>query len=321
MKKYDDEVYYLTACAATESDIVYLAAQLERVDSREYSHTRMCFYVGRFELGKQWFAHDVDANIVSVCQKKATNSELRKMAALSKEGEVELWTTKDGVSSIEKIPDAGLRLGKLGYMCSIREIGNTLFACGQNSQVYMRQGVENWKSLVSDPLQYHKPMSDDQIHLNWIDGFSEQDVYVAGNNGAMYHWDGSMWRKIQLATNEHLECIRCYEVDEVWVCGANGTLLTGNAVQGFREVNHAKSNGTFWSLAKFMSKIYLGSSKGLFAYDGRAVKPVVTGLTPEVETYTVDSTDGALWSVGAKDLVKFDGKAWTRIDHPNNPPI
>jgi len=243
------------------------------------------------------------------------------MVSLSKEGEIEFWTTKDGISFVEKIPDAGLRLGNLGYMCSIREIGNTLFACGYNSQVYMRQSVGVWRSLVSAPLQHHDPMSGNQINLNWIDGFSERDVYVAGNKGALYHWNGKMWRKIPLAIDAHLECIRCYGVDEVWVCGKNGTLLTGNAARGFQDVTHAESNETFWSLAKFEDKVYLGTLKGLLAYDGRAIKPVVTGLDPEVETYTVDSTDGALWSIGTKDLVRFDGKTWTRIDHPDNPPI
>ena len=315
----DAEVYFISGCAI-DSDVVYLATQLEDVDSSEYTHTRMSAYVGRLESGRQWFYHDVNANVVSVCEKRQTDTELRQLVALSKEGEVELWTSKDGSSSIEKIPDAGVRLGTLGYMRSVREIGGTLFACGFNSQVYAREaGV--WKSLVSAPLKFHHAASNEYVVFNAIDGFSKEDVYVAGSNGTLFHWDGGAWRRVPLTTDENLECVRCYGTDEVWVGGANGTLLHGNIALGFRDVSDVADNDTFWSLAKFKDKIYLGTTKGLFAYDGRKIDRIVTGLTPEVETYTVDSTDGALWSIGAKDLVRFDGHVWTRINHPDNPPI
>ncbi|MFA8362342.1 hypothetical protein ACEPT7_31220 [Burkholderia ubonensis] len=313
------EVYFISGCAV-ESDIVYLATQLEDVDSSEYAHTRMSAYVGRLDVGRQWFYHDVNANIVSVCEKRQTDTELRKLAALSKEGEVELWTSKDGSSSMEKIPNAGVRLGSLGYMRSIREIGNALFACGFNSQVYMRHdGI--WKSLVSGPLKHRHAASDDYVIFNAIDGYSEKDVYVVGSKGALYHWDGNGWQQITLKIDENLECIRCYGTDDVWIGGSNGTLLNGNAVRGFRDVSDVADNDTFWSLAKFKDKVYLGTTEGLFSYDGQAIRAVVTGLDPEVETYTVDATADALWSIGAKDLVRFDGHVWTRIDHPDNPPI
>ena len=318
-KVFGTEVYFISGCAVM-SDVVYLATQLEDVDSSEYTHTRMSVYVGRYEPGRQWFYHDVNANIVSVCEKKQTDTELRQLVALSKEGEVELWTSKDGSSFMEKIPDAGVRLGDLGYMRSIREVGNTLFACGFNSQVYMRQG-RTWKSLVAGPLAHHHPASDDYIIFNTIDGYSERDVYVAGSDGALFYWNGAEWRRIPLETDEDLECIRCYGTDDVWIGGANGTLLNGNAVRGFRDVSSVTDNDTFWSLAKFKDKVYLGTTRGLFAFDGKAIGPVITGLKPEVETYSVDATADALWSIGAKDLVRFDGKVWTRIDHPDNPPI
>lgn len=313
------EVYFISGCAV-ESDIVYLATQLEDVDSSEYVHTRMSAYVGRLEPGRQWFYHDDNANVVSVCEKKQTSTEPRQLVALSKEGEVELWTSKDGSSFVEKIPDAGVRLGRLGYLRSIREIGGTLFACGFNSQVYGRHGGV-WTSLVSAPLKFHHAASNEYVVFNAIDGFSEDDVYVVGSNSTLYHWDGGVWRQVPLTTDENLQCVRCYGADDVWVGGANGTLLNGNVTRGFRDVSDLTDNETFWSLAKFADKIYLGTTKGLFAYDGRRIGPVSTGLKPEVETYTLDATPGALWSIGAKDLVRFDGKVWTRINHPDNPTI
>ncbi|WP_321952931.1 beta propeller repeat protein [Paraburkholderia bannensis] len=313
------ECYFITGCAV-EDDIVYLAAQLEDVDSSEYTHTRVNVYVGRFEPGRQWYSRDLNTNIVSVCVKKATDFELRQLVALSKEGEVEFYTTKGGASTQEKIPDAGLRLGDLGYMRSIREIGHAIFACGYNNQVYVREdGL--WKSMTMGPLQYHHAASDSYGILNAIDGFSERNLYVVGWKGTVYHWDGHHWRKIHVKTEENLTCVRCYGQDEVWIGGGNGTLLKGNFSVGFNDVGTFTDNENFWSLTKYKDQIYLASTNALYVFDGRVISRVTTRLVPEIETYTVDSTNDILWSIGAKDLVSFDGSVWKRYDHPDNPSI
>jgi hypothetical protein len=31
--------------------------------------------------------------------------------------------------------------------------------------------------------------------------------------------------------------------------------------------------------------------------------------------------DGVLWSIGPKDIARFDGQAWVRIHDPDNPRI
>lgn len=52
------------------------------------------------------------------------------------------------------------------------------------------------------------------------------------------------------------------------------------------------------------------------------VVPCTTGLTPELQdAHVLEAKDGVLWSFGFKDLAWFDGKQWTRVDHPDNPPI
>jgi hypothetical protein len=43
---------------------------------------------------------------------------------------------------------------------------------------------------------------------------------------------------------------------------------------------------------------------------------------PELQdAHVVDACDGVLWSIGEKDIARFDGKQWVRVDHPDNPPI
>lgn len=62
----------------------------------------------------------------------------------------------------------------------------------------------------------------------------------------------------------------------------------------------------------------------LFAWDPatRRITSQRTDLKPELQdTHQLEAKDGVLWSFGFKDLACFDGRNWTRIDHPDNPPI
>ena len=74
----------------------------------------------------------------------------------------------------------------------------------------------------------------------------------------------------------------------------------------------------------FGDKLFLASSLGLFTYDAaqKKIERYVTTLTPDLQdTHILEAKDSVLWSFGFKDLAYFDGKRWTRVDHPDNPPI
>jgi hypothetical protein len=138
----------------------------------------------------------------------------------------------------------------------------------------------------------------------------------------MVHFNGRTWSTIPLKTDEHLQWVRCYGPNEIWACGFNGTVLVGNARQGFRDVSTVDDNQTWVCLTKYQDKIYLCEEDGLHVFDGKSIKSVVTGLKPELQdAWRVDHADGVLWSIGVKDLARFDGTRWERIHHPDNPRI
>jgi hypothetical protein len=316
-----------------ENSRLYVACQLDDIEPREIAHTRMFAFDTPDD--RKWFHHDVDMNVVSVAIKMGHANDLdesRRLIGLSKEGELDIFATGDYVWRTEKIPDAGVRFGSRGHMTHVRQIGSHLFACGHNGQVYKRVGDNSWIAIDSEIYKSIDYTSGDtskllnamlgQRVLNCIDGSSEADVYTVGDDGYMAHFDGKKWKEIKLKTTEHLQWIRCYSPTEAWACGFNGTLLVGNVISGFRDVSTIDDNYTWWSLAKLDNKIYLAAAEGLFVYEGTGIKPVKTGLSPEHEdTYRVNVKDGALWSVGAKDIVRLMNGSWERFGHIDNPPI
>lgn len=317
--KISNQVHLTDGCVI-ESDYFYVATQLDDVDPSEVTHSRVSVFDNQSKTGNKWGYHDVKASIVAVAVKRTTSFEAGSLIALSKEGEVEFYSNVSGASVIEKIPEAGLRLGSLGYVTDIRAIGNSIFVCGYNDQVYQRQ-AGNWRTLTIAPLSHRHAAEDDYGVFNCIDGFSENDVYVVGWRGIVWHWNGTGWRKIDVPTDSDFKCVRCYGADEVWMCGDNGALMRGNAKTGFKEYSGIDDKKTFYSLAKFQNSIYLGSMEGLYVYSGSTIELVKSGLNPEIETFTIDAVESTLWSFGSKDIVSFDGTCWTRIDHPDNEPI
>lgn len=110
------------------------------------------------------------------------------------------------------------------------------------------------------------------------------------------------------------------------MCGANGTLLLGNARDGFRNLSSVEDNQLFLSVCKLQEKIYLGSNLGWFVYDpashAAGIRKLISDLSPDLQDANiVDSVDNILWSIGPKDIARFDGEHWERIHHPDNPPI
>ncbi len=217
-----------------------------------------------------------------------------------------------------------------GLMTHLREIGGQLWACGHMGQVYRRFGRDDWRHqdrglyVHIDPDRFAN--ADAMLEainaapvLNCLDGSSEHDVYVVGLQGFVAHFDGKRWQRVTLNTDEHLTWVRCYGPDEVWICGYNGTVLKGNARQGFTDVSTVDEHQTWVCLSKYQDRVYLSNEDGLYVYDGQRIEEVQTGLTPELQDgWRVDHADGVLWSIGIKDLARFDGQRWERIHHPDN---
>lgn len=247
---------------------------------------------------------------------------------MSTEGHVE-FSIPSG-RYIEKIPGAGVfseGAKGWGYMRALRQIGDHLYAAGGAGQVYKRLGPDQWIHMDDGVLQ--PPNVEDRLLLADIHGSAEDDIYICGGipgayglEGRLYHWDGKQWTSLTLPTTERLTALYVEDANTVWICGANGTLLRGNRKAGFKDLSTVDDNQLFTSLTRFNGQIYLASNLGLFVFDGKKIAPVHTGLTPELQdANVVDAVDGVLWSIGTKDIAKFDGTLWVRIDHPDNPPI
>jgi hypothetical protein len=256
---------------------------------------------------------------------------------LSKEGDL-YYLFDDLTELTEKIQGAGVNspdAKNWGYLTSLKQIGEHLYACGYSGQVYKRIDTNNWvhidQGLLQSPVKAKE--TGERIALTAIDGVNESAIYAIGYKSAdylppvVYFYNGLKWSNIKLPEiAERLTAIFIENEQKVWLCGANGTLLLGNAYDGFSSLSTTNDNQLFSSVCRFNETIYLASNTGLFAYDvknhAKGIYEVNTSLEPKLQDANIVCSEGGVfWSIGTKDIARFDGTQWERIHHRDNAKI
>lgn len=326
MNNYYAKVEFTTAIAYRKDRLFVAAAWAE--DEPFYPFTVWYVYI-ESDKEEPWSSFHTQWCAVSATTYIPTNPfEDWALVGMSQNGEVHFIF--ENTTPQEKIPGAGVGVEDsqgLGYVSAIKQIGDHLYVCGSCAQVYKRVSANNWVHIDEGILQ--SPDVDEAILLYKIDGAHENAIYVIGLHKRLpklFFWNGEIWKDIKLPKLEGaLTDIYIESETRVWVCGWNG-LLVGNSIDGFKNLSTSKTLPRFYSLCKFNEYIYLASALKLFMYNPNqpelGIQEVEIGLVPEVEDFhVINSTEGVLWSIGIKDIVKFDGEKWERIYHPDNPPI
>jgi hypothetical protein len=319
-----------TAAAVADNDLLKMSASPDSDEPRAH-FSRMCTFD---EQGiSVWSHHDLEMRIHSVSlYLLPPDFEYYGLCAMSDEGDVRLYSDRAPVD--EKIPGAGVQSDDAvgwGYMTTLQQIGGHLYAAGDGGQVYQRAAPNRWAHMDEGLLQ--PPDVSERLLLSVLGGTHERALYVGGSLAVpgyppfLFFWNGQHWTRLPLPeVAERLTGIHVESEQRIWLCGANGTLLRGNAAEGFTSLSTVHDNQLFLSLCLFQGRLYLGANVGLFVYDpanpATGIRKVLTGLQPELQDANiVDSADDVLWSIGPKDIARFDGQRWERIHHPDNPPI
>ncbi len=232
-----------------------------------------------------------------------------QMIAIGEFGDVQVLGS--GEQRSEQIADGPNIPEKRGTLRCVRTIGGRAYAAGMDRQVYRREDANKWVSI--DATMRPKPGSSDVVGFESIDGFSERDIYAVGWQGAIWHYDGKKWRQIDSPTNVILTNTCCAGDGNVYISGRLGLLLRGRN-DTWEVIEHESTAQDLWGLAWYDGKLYVSSLKQVFTLEGDALAPVDMGDDPAESAYHLSAADGVLWSIGAKDVMAFDGSEWTRID-------
>lgn len=313
----------------------FLIVSCSKLEERFDGFARLCLFTP--DKPMQWRYFDLPLTISAAALQSAGGSDGSAQAFVfaAEDGDiVRLPVGKPPV--MERIAGAGLwddDSEGWGYMNAVRQIGARLYACGDGGQVYCREndgegdseGEGEWVHVDHGLLQPAE--GEHNLMLNAIAGPGEDSIYLAGwdsdrNAGLLFHRgaDGA-WTPVPVETAK-LTGLCVEGPDAVWACGHGGALLHGSHAGGFTDVSALDDTRNYSDVAIYGGKVYLATAEGLFVREGDAVEPVDTGLVPAyADGHVLQAVDGVLWSIGYRDIARFDGTSWERIVFPGNPPI
>lgn len=105
----------------------------------------------------------------------------------------------------------------------------------------------------------------------------------------------------------------CAGNGSVYACGRKGFLIKGRD-QTWDAVNTQGLEDDIWSLAWFNDRLYLSTMYDVYTLEKNGLRELEMGTDWPRSCHRLSAEDGVLWSIGAKDVMAFDGTAWSRID-------
>jgi len=288
--------YGFTTGAIRYVDLMYVVGTRRDLVRQRVPHSRL-FSIDR----GQWGAWNLDWLACSMTITKDTD----RLLVLGVDGQV---LRVGGGEYEQEIPIGTLR----GPLREIRAVpGGGVFAVGIARQVLQRLGPGRW-SRIDEPI---RPEGDEVMSTNFesVDGFDSSEIYTVGWEGEIWWYDGRDWHSIDSPTNLALYKVRCGGDGVVYACGQAGTLLRGRHDR-WEAIDHDVRQHDFWGLAWFKDKLFLSTTRFVYDLLDDELARVHYGDDPPLTCYHLDAAAGLMMSVGAEDVVVFDGSNWSTVE-------
>lgn len=288
----------ITGCVRYQ-DLIYIVTLDDSID-RQIEHSHLYTLDG----GTLGYAGVQDWSTQSMTICRHPHEQLLAMSPLG-----HLRLIGSGLDSEELISTPDGSPETRGLLRKVRNIGQRAYAVGMNRQVYRRDGEGLWVCLD----QAIRPAPSEVKGFETVDGFAENDLYAAGWDGEIWHYDGVGWHPCASPTNLVLTSLLCAADGQVYLAGQRGLLLKGRQ-NSWQIIEQEAMRDDIWDLAWFEGQLYVATYRGLYSLVNEQLVPVDFGDERPTSFYHLSAADGVLWSFGAKDIMAFDGSRWQRID-------
>lgn len=288
--------------AVRYSYLGYLLLTQDDLVAEDVPHS-MLFTLNRGNLGAQnlqWMA----------CSGSVVHVPSERFLVLGEEGFI--WAIGGGESREEAlVGDGELSPEVRGPLREIREIGSgKAYAVGTCRQAYVRDDADSWRCIDQTAQGGGTDITDTSFES--IDGYSEDEVYAVGWEGEIWQYDGSRFTQINSPTNLALYKVRCCADDYTYACGQLGILLRGRGDQ-WEIIDHESTTEDLWGMEYFNGKLYISSTHFVYTLENEKLELVDFGDDIPGTCYHLSAADGIMWSIGAKDVMEFNGAEWNRV--------
>jgi hypothetical protein len=293
--------YSISTGVIKNKELSYLLATNDELVQQDIPHTRLLFrHKGR------WGAKDLEWLACSVTVSRVPSDRTLTLGQLG-----EVFAAGGGQSREEADVFSASQSPKRGPLREVRALaGGQAYAVGTCRQAYSYLGPDKWVCIDQTAQVPGRDITETSFES--IDGFGENEIYTVGWEGEIWKYDGHTWRQIDTPTNLALYKLVCAADGNAYACGQLGLLLRGRHDK-WEVIDHGVTSEDFWGLAWFNDRLYVASTNFLYELRKADLNLVDFGDAVPNSCYHLSTADNIMWSIGAKDVVEFDGKAWTTI--------
>ena len=199
-----------------------------------------------------------------------------------------------------------------------RLIGDHFYVAGDNRSIAKRLGDSKWVSYTPDPDRATKEEEGEpEFDFDSIDGFSETDIYVCGDEYNLWHFDSNNWTQQKIDVAWSMRYLVCGEDGYVYIGGNDGELLKGNKKEGWTEIvpsDSSPSIGDINFVAQYKNIVYAMTDSYLWELDekNRCWKAVIfEGETIPNNFGYLSVNAGLMMVAGPYEAAVWDGTTWT----------
>ena len=186
----------------------------------------------------------------------------------------------------------------------IRNIGGQLIAGGAGHTVHRADPNGVWSEVTTPEME----QTPNPRGFEDAGGFSADELYCAGWNGAIWSCVGGVWAPVQSPTNLLLSAIES-SGERMFAAGKSGTIVVGRG-DDWQLLDHQITDHDILDIATFNGATWFAGFFGVLKLtQGRLEVAWLAGEEiPSAGTLFVGPS--GLWSVGSNALALFDGDRW-----------
>ncbi len=299
---------FSSCCVRRKDSFAFVGQKWEDNDPLELRHTGGVFYAPSRPPEKAWaFRYLGETLGADVC---APYMPEERWCFITKDGLV--WVGGKGGEGWENEINSKRNV----YITNVKSIRNGhATAIGSGRKVFVRIDINTWVPL-DNGLHIEEEKDDlGKVGFLDIDGFSEKDMYACGQNGDLWHYDGSIWNKIDIPTNSVLYKLCCAGDGFVYIITNSRDVWKGRE-NSWTLIKQDLTDEVLEDIVDYREHVVISTVSELYHIHNDSFEVWNSGIPSMMSKAHLSANDGVLLVAGRDEAVSHDGHVWNVILEP-----
>ncbi len=310
--------FHFVGCAVRSKDIIYLIGRQEQDDSKDNSFLtegdveKRIFNILLDEPEESRYGNNdlTQFGILSIAVSKYPSPH-----SVSVDGSGQVFAKAKGYTGVETAIEYDEKKGpQRGGVLNIHAIDGVVYGVGWGRSVCKREGPNHWVPVWNKlpiPKVKSRPGRRD-YGFQTIDGFSGSDIYAAGGQGDVWHYDGKAWKQISFPSNMRIYNVCCGGDGFVYIAGHGGEVFRG---RGDKWTKICDGIAAYWfkDMVWYQDKVWATNDYGICAFNEKGEQKLDLPDFVRSSTGYMAQGDGVLVIAGMYGASMHDGKEWKSL--------